>query len=72
MATKAELQRKINDLEGVIREAESASRTFRDQARVATKDSEKQRLNREAEQKDKFVSGVYTEVSGLRQYLRDL
>lgn len=72
MATKAELEREISNLENLISEAERASRNFRDQARSAGSDSERQRLSREAEQKDKFVNDLYNRVSGLRSHLRGL
>lgn len=72
MATHAELDRKIRDTNDLISEAESASREFRDQARRAGSDSERRRLEAEAESKDRLVSKLYNEVAGYRRHKNGL
>lgn len=71
MATRAELERKIRDLDGIRSALESDARRLRGKA-ASAEGREKQAMLADVASKDREADRLTNEISGLRVHLRAL
>ncbi len=72
MASRAELERDIRNVDSLISAAEQAAAALRNKARDATSESAREKLNADAARKDDEVSKLTARRSGLNSHLRSL
>lgn len=72
MATKAELEREIRDVELLRSVAEQEVLRLQDRANAATDESDKRRLRGEADRKEQQAREFSNKLAGLKSHLRGL
>ena len=72
MASKAELEREIRDVESLISTAEQEAQRLRIEARSTQDDADKRRLLSDADRRESDAKGLFNRLSGLRAHLRGL